>query len=34
MLFAEGCRAAGDFLKANGEHLGKRSTADVLLAEC
>jgi NTE family protein len=36
MLFAEGRRAAGDFLNTNGEHLGKRSTADldVLLAEC
>jgi NTE family protein len=36
MLFAEGRRAANDFLKTNGEHLGKRSTADldVLLNEC
>ena len=36
MLFGEGRRAANDFLKENGEHLGKRSTADldVLLSEC
>jgi NTE family protein len=36
MLRAEGRRAASEFLKTNGEDLGKRSTADldVLLAEC
>jgi NTE family protein len=36
MLFGEGRRAANDFLKTNGEHLGKRSTADLdmLLSEC
>jgi NTE family protein len=36
MLRSEGRRAAGDFLDANGKHLGKRSSADldVLLAEC
>jgi NTE family protein len=36
MLFGEGRRAANDFLKIDGEHLGKRSTADldVLLTEC
>jgi NTE family protein len=36
MLRTEGRHAAGEFLKTNGEHLGKRSTADldVLLAEC
>jgi NTE family protein len=36
MLFGEGRRAANDFLKENGEHLGKRSSADldVLLSEC
>src|ERR1700757_522560 len=36
MLFAEGRRAASEFLKTDGEHLGKRSTADldVLLTEC
>src|SRR5262249_3566495 len=35
-LRTEGRRAAGEFLDANGKHLGKRSTADldVLLAEC
>jgi NTE family protein len=36
MLRAEGRRAAGEFLNAHGDDLGKRSTAhlDVLLAEC
>ena len=36
MLKGEGRRAAGEFLKANGKDLGKRSTTDldVLLAEC
>jgi NTE family protein len=36
MLFAEGRRAAGEFLKTDGAHLGQRSTADldVLLSEC
>jgi NTE family protein len=36
MLKGEGRRAAGEFLKANGKELGKRSTTDldVLLAEC
>jgi len=36
MLRTEGRRAAGEFLDANADHLGKRSTADldVLLAEC
>jgi NTE family protein len=36
MLKTEGRRAASEFLKANGDDLGKRSTADldVLLAEC
>ena len=36
MLFGEGRRAANDFLKTNGEHLGERSTADLdmLLSEC
>lgn len=36
MLRAEGRRAAGEFLDANGKDLGKRSTADldVLLTEC
>src|SRR6516165_2665532 len=36
MLRAEGRRAASEFLEANGNDLGKRSTADldVLLAEC
>ncbi len=36
MLKAEGRRAASEFLQANGDDLGKRSTADldVLLAEC
>ncbi len=36
MLKTEGRRAANEFLKANGDDLGKRSTADldVLLAEC
>jgi NTE family protein len=36
MLFDEGRRAASDFLKTNGEHLGKRSTTDldVFLTEC
>jgi NTE family protein len=36
MLFAEGRRAAEEFLKADGKHLGERSTADldVLLSEC
>ena len=36
MLFGEGRRAANDFLKTNGQHLGKRSTADLdmLLTEC
>jgi NTE family protein len=36
MLFGEGRRAANDFLKTDGEHLGRRSTADfdVLLSEC
>jgi NTE family protein len=36
MLRTEGRRAAGEFLKTNGEHLGNCSTADldVLLAEC
>ena len=36
MLFAEGRRAAAEFLKTDGEHLGQRSTADldVLLTEC
>ena len=36
-LFGESRRAANDFLKkTNGEHLGKRSTADLdmLLTEC
>ncbi len=36
MLRTEGRRAASEFLDANGDALGKRSTADldVLLAEC
>jgi NTE family protein len=36
VLKGEGRRAAGEFLKASGKDLGKRSTADldVLLAEC
>jgi NTE family protein len=36
MLRTEGQRAASEFLDANGNDLGKRSTADldVLLAEC
>jgi NTE family protein len=36
MLFIEGRRAAGEFLDAHADDLGKRSTADldVLLAEC
>ena len=36
MLKTEGRRAAGEFLDANGDDLGKRSTADLdaLLAEC
>ena len=36
MLRAEGRRAASQFLDANGNDLGKRSTADldVLLTEC
>jgi NTE family protein len=36
MLFAEGRRAAGEFLTRDGEYLGKCSTADldVLLTEC
>jgi NTE family protein len=36
MLRDEGRKAAGDFLKAHGKDLGRRSTADldVLLAEC
>jgi NTE family protein len=36
MLKTEGRRAAGEFLNANGDDLGKRSTADLdaLLAEC
>ena len=36
MLQAEGRRAASEFLDANGNDLGKRSTADldVLLTEC
>jgi NTE family protein len=36
MLFGEGRRATGEFLKTNGGHLGERSTADldVLLSEC
>ena len=36
MLRTEGRRAAGEFLDAHGDDLGKRSTADldVLLAEC
>src|ERR1700689_11870 len=29
VLFSEGRRAADDFLKENGEHLGKRSTVDL-----
>jgi NTE family protein len=35
-LRAEGCRAASEFLDANGNDLGKRSTADLdaLLTEC
>jgi NTE family protein len=36
LLRTEGRRAAGEFLDAHAEDLGKRSTAnlDVLLAEC
>ncbi len=36
MLRTEGRRAANEFLDANGNDIGKRSTADldVLLAEC
>jgi NTE family protein len=36
MLKEEGRRAAGEFLAANADDLGKRSTADldVLLQEC
>jgi NTE family protein len=36
MLRTEGRRAASEFLEANGNDLGKRSTADLdaLLAEC